>query len=74
MVSEVLKWLTVIVCVFSTVDLSSGCGQKTRQKRQDGPDFAGMAAVGIGMGMDLLQQGMQKGVGFNDKFEVKIGN
>lgn len=68
---EFVKFLTVFVCAFALVELSLGCGQnKTRQKRQDGPDFAGIVAEGAATIIDLAQQGG----GFRNNFKVKIGN
>lgn len=67
---EFVKFLTVLVCTFSLVEQSLGCGNRTRQKRQDGPDFAGMAAMGVGMAVDVMQQGG----GFRNNSTFKIGN
>lgn len=67
---EFVKFLTVLVCAFLLVELSLGCGNRTRQKRQDGPDFAGLAAAGAAVAVDLMQQGG----GFRNNFQVKFGN
>lgn len=67
---EFVEFLMVLVCGFSLVELCLGCGNHTRQKRQDGPDFAGMAAAGVGMAVDVMQQGG----GFQNNVKMKIGN
>lgn len=67
---EFVKFLTVLMCAFSLVELSLGCGNRTRQKRDDGLDFAGIAAAGAAIAIDLAQQG----AGFRDNFKVNIGN
>ena len=67
---EFVKFLTVLMCTFAFVELSLCCGNRTRQKRDDGSDFAGMAAAGAAMAVDLMQQGG----GFRNNFKVKIGN
>lgn len=67
---EFVKFLTVLICACSIVEPSFGCGNRTRQKRDDGPDFAGLAAAGAAMAVDLMQQGG----GFKNNFKVKIGN
>lgn len=67
---EFVKFLTGFVCIFSLVELSLGCGNRTRQKRQDGTGFADMAVAGAAMAVDLLQQGG----GLRNNFQVKFGN
>lgn len=67
---EFTKLLTVLVCTVSLVEVSLGCGNRTRQKRQDGLDFADMAAAGVAVAVDLLQQG----AAVEKKFKFKIGN
>lgn len=66
---EVVAYLAAVI-VLSLVDLSVACRNKTRQKRQDGPDFAGMAAAVIGQGMEAMTQG----AGIKNDFKVKVGN
>lgn len=63
---EFVKFLTILVCVFSLIEQSLSCGNRTRQKRDDGPDFVGMAALAI----DLVQPSG----GFRNNFKVKFGN
>lgn len=66
---EFVKFLAVLICSFSLVALSVGCRNRTRQKRQDGPDFAGIAAAGVAVAVDLLQQG----AAVRSDFKFKIG-
>lgn len=62
--------MTVLACAFSLVEVSLGCGQnRTRQKRQDGPDFAGIIAEGAATIIDLAQQG----AAVKHNFKAKIG-
>lgn len=62
--------LVTFVLVVSLVDLSVACKNRTRQKRDDGVDFMGMAASAAGTAMEVMQQG----AGVKKDFKVKIGN
>lgn len=66
---EVVAYLAAIIVIF-LVDSSVACKNQTRIKRQDGPDFAGMAAAVIGQGMEAMTQG----AGVKNDFKVKFGN
>lgn len=65
---EFVKFLTVLVCTFSLIELSLGCGNHTRQKRE-GPEFTALVAAGAAMAIDLMQQG----AGIQSDFQVNAG-
>lgn len=67
-----------LVITFAITDLSVACGgtknqnqnqKQNRTKREDGPDFAGMAASGAATAIELIQ----KGAAVKHGFHAKIG-
>lgn len=71
---EFVKFLTSSLLVFSLVEFSLGCGNHTRQKRQDGLDLAGTLAAGAAMAVDMAVDILQQGGGYRNNFKIKIGN
>lgn len=66
-----------LVITFAITDLSGACGNKNqnqnqnqnRTKREDGPDFAGIAASGAATAIELIQ----KGAAVKHGFHAKVG-
>lgn len=66
-----------LVITFAITDLSVACGNKNqnqnqnqnRTKRENGPDFAGIAASGAATAIELIQ----KGAAVKHGFHAKVG-
>lgn len=71
MESKYLKFLTVIITLM-IVGQSLACDEKnkTRIKRQDGPDFIGIGMQAAASVMEVAQQGGA----IKHNFKVKAGN